>query len=181
MVRHGRASAGWDTAVDPDLDEIGQHQAERAADELHTLTNKPLTIISSPLARCQQTARPLATKWGIEPIIHNEVAEIPSPEGVDMSKRVEWLRIAMTKTWTELGERYTAYRDTLVDYVTSLHHDTVIFSHFVAINAVIGHATQDDQVLTMSLDNCSVTVFEKQPGGTLMLKRGGREADTLIR
>ena len=57
MVRHGRASAGWDTAVDPDLDEIGKHQAERVAEELHTLTNKPLTIISSPLARCQQTAR----------------------------------------------------------------------------------------------------------------------------
>ena len=182
MVRHGRASAGWDTAVDPDLDEIGQHQAERVADELHSLANPtPLTIISSPLARCQQTARPLATKWGIEPIIQNEVAEIPSPEGVDMSKRVEWLRVAMTKTWTELGDRYTDYRDTLVDYVTSLNHDTVIFSHFVAINAVIGHATQDDQVLTMSLDNCSVTVFEKQPDGTLMLKRGGREADTLIR
>ena len=181
MVRHGRASAGWDTAVDPDLDEIGQHQAERVADELFTLTNNPLTIVSSPLARCRQTAQPLATKWGIEPIIQNEVAEIPSPEGVDMSKRVEWLRVAMTKTWTDLGDRYTTYRDTLVNYVSSLTTDTVIFSHFVAINAVIGHATQDDQVLTMSLDNCSVTVFEKQPDGTLMLKRGGREADTLIR
>ena len=181
MVRHGRASAGWDTAVDPDLDEIGQHQAERVADELHILTNNPLTIISSPLARCRQTAQPLATRWGIEPIIQHEVAEIPSPEGVDMSKRVEWLRVAMTKTWTDLGDRYTTYRDTLVNYVSSLTTDTVIFSHFVAINAVIGHATQDDQVLTMSLDNCSVTVFEKQPDGTLMLKRGGREADTLIR
>jgi len=182
MVRHGRASAGWDTAVDPDLDEIGQHQAERVADELQALANPtPLTIISRPLARCQQTARPLAVKWGIEPIIQNQVAEIPSPEGVDMSKRVEWLRAAMTKTWTELGDRYTAYRDTLVDYVSSLNHDTVIFSHFVAINAVIGHATQDDQVLTMSLDNCSVTVFEKQPDGTLVLNRGGHEADTLIR
>ena len=181
MVRHGRASAGWDTAVDPDLDEIGQHQAERVADELHNLTNNPLTIISSPLARCRQTAQPLAAKWGIEPIIQSEVAEIPSPEGVDMSKRVEWLRVAMTKTWTDLGDRYTSYRDNLVNYVTSLTTDTVIFSHFVAINAVIGHATKDDQVLTMSLDNCSITVFEKQPDGTLMLNRGGREADTLIR
>ena len=80
MVRHGRASAGWDTAVDPDLDEIGQHQAERVADELHNLTNTPLTIVSSPLARCRQTAQLLATKWGIEPIIQSEVAEIPSPE-----------------------------------------------------------------------------------------------------
>ena len=182
MVRHGRASAGWDVAVDPDLDEIGNHQAERVAEELTSLANPhPLTIVTSPLARCQQTARPLATHWGIEPIINPLVAEIPSPEGVDMDKRVEWLRMAMTKTWTELGDRYTAYRDALVNYVTSLNTDTVIFSHFVAINAVIGHATHDDQVLTMSLDNCSVTVFEKQPDGTLMLKRGGREADTLIR
>ena len=57
MVRHGRASAGWDTAVDPDLDEIGQHQAERVADELLALTNTQLTIVSSPLARCRQTAQ----------------------------------------------------------------------------------------------------------------------------
>ena len=56
MVRHGRASAGWDTAVDPDLDEIGQHQAERVVEELKSLANPhPLTIVTSPLARCQQT------------------------------------------------------------------------------------------------------------------------------
>ena len=182
MVRHGRASAGWDVAVDPDLDEIGQHQAERVAEELTSLANPhPLTIVTSPLARCQQTARPLATLWDIEPIVNPLVAEIPSPEGVAMDKRVDWLRMAMTKTWTELGDRYTAYRDALVNYVTSLNTDTVIFSHFVAINAVIGHATQDDQVLTMSLDNCSVTVFERNPDNTLTLQRGGREADTLIR
>ena len=27
LVRHGRASAGWDTAIDPQLDELGHRQS----------------------------------------------------------------------------------------------------------------------------------------------------------
>ena len=182
MVRHGRASAGWDTAVDPDLDEIGQHQAERVADELHSLANPtPLTIISSPLARCQQTARPLATKWGIEPIIQNEVAEIPSPEGVPLGERVDWLRTAMAGTWADLGPRYTSFRDEVVGYVTGLSRDTVIFSHFIAVNAIIGACRSDDRLVISGLDNASVTIVDVDSDGHPSLARTGRQADTLIR
>jgi broad specificity phosphatase PhoE len=56
----------------------------------------------------------------------------------------------------------------------------VIFSHFVAINAVIGRATQNDAVMIASLDNCSVTTFDVS-GGVLTLLETGGEADTLIR
>jgi broad specificity phosphatase PhoE len=65
--------------------------------------------------------------------------------------------------------------------VKSIKEDTVIFSHFVAINAVIGVATQNDAVLVTSLDNCSVTTFEVHSDGRLELIEAGNEADTLIR
>jgi broad specificity phosphatase PhoE len=65
--------------------------------------------------------------------------------------------------------------------VKSIKEDTVIFSHFVAINAVIGVATQNDAVLVASLDNCSVTTFEVHSDGRLELIEAGNEADTLIR
>ena len=38
-----------------------------------------------------------------------------------------------------------------------LRADTVVVSHFIAINAVIGSATGDDRLVVCSLDNCSVT------------------------
>ncbi|MFM7687657.1 MAG: histidine phosphatase family protein, partial [Actinomycetota bacterium] len=80
----------------------------------------------------------------------------------------------------DLGARYTAYRDGVVAALAALEHDAVVFSHFVAINAVIGAAIGDDRLVIRSLDNCSVTVVE-MIGGSLRLVEGGHEADTLIR
>jgi len=57
----------------------------------------------------------------------------------------------------------------------------VIFSHFIAINAVIGGVLGDDRLVIRSLDNCSITIFERDATGNLSLVHGGHEADTLIR
>ena len=45
----------------------------------------------------------------------------------------------------------------------ALDEDTVVFSHFVAINAVIGACVGDDRLVIRSLDNCSVTVVDVDP------------------
>ena len=183
LVRHGRAAAGWDVDPDPALDDLGRSQALAVAAHLRPLG--PLHLVTSPLLRCQQTAFPLATVWGVGAVVEPLVAEIPSPEGVAMQDRVQWLREAMEGTWAGLGSRYTAYRDALVAAVLALPTDTVVCSHFVAINAVIGAATGDDRLVIRSLDNCSVTIVETTvaadgtPG--LHLVEGGHEADTLIR
>ena len=108
------------------------------------------------------------------------MTEIPSPEGHAFGERVPWLRQAMTGTWSDLGPRYTAYRDRVAAFVAGLRDDTVITSHFIAINAVIGACTGDDRLVIRSLDNTSVTVVETSPGG-MVLVSGGHEADTLIR
>jgi broad specificity phosphatase PhoE len=179
MVRHGRASAGWDTALDPELDELGQAQAGELADQLQLLQLG--NIITSPLLRCQQTAEPLGLKWNVAPQVFTEVSEIPSPNGVAMSDRIVWLRQAMQGTWSDLGSDYVAYRDCITDFVRGIQKDTVIFSHFIAINAVIGGVLGDDRLVIRSLDNCSVTIFERDTTGNLSLLQGGHEADTLIR
>jgi len=92
-VRHGRAAAGWDTHVDPGLDDVGRVQAVAAADRLESLGAQP--IVTSPLQRCQQTAAVLATRWDVTPRVEPLVAEIPSPDGVPMEDRVAWLRRSM--------------------------------------------------------------------------------------
>ncbi len=182
LVRHGRASAGWDTAFDPGLDELGRAQADDVAKKLDQIfMGQQLEIISSPLLRCQQTAEVFA-KLCNEPVrVCAEVAEIPSPVGVGMSGRVDWLRVAMLGTWADLGSEYVVFRDSVVKFVQSLETSTVIFSHFIAINSVIGALTDDDRLVIRSLDNCSITLLECDSAGNLRIAQTGHEADTLIR
>jgi len=178
LVRHGRAAAGWDADPDPGLDAHGVRQAELMADRVAPLG--PMALVTSPLARCQQTAAVLAERWSSVAQVEPTVAEIPSPEGVPMGERVDWLRRAMAGTWSQLGSRYTAFRDEIGEYLRAIDVDTVIASHFVAINAAIGIATSNDALVIRSLDNCSVSVFDVADG-TLRLVESGDEADTLIR
>ena len=180
LVRHGRASAGWDTDLDPGLDEVGRSQAEETARRLAVL--EPVAIVSSPLRRCQETAAFLGDLWRGVPIqIEPRVAEIPSPSGLAMHERVPWLRMAMAGSWTDLGQEYQDFRRTVVDYVAGLAAGTVVFSHFIAINVVIGACLGDDRVVIDSLDNASVTVVDVDTMGQLHLVERGRVANTLIR
>lgn len=180
LVRHGRAAAGWDDDADPGLDRIGTEQAREVAERLSSLG--PLQLVSSPLRRCRETSQFLADRLGLDdgPTIEPRVAEIPSPLGVPMGERVEWLRQAMRGTWADLGERYNEFRDGIASAAREITADTAVFSHFVAINALIGVATGDDRLVIRSLDNCSVTVIDVE-GDHLRLVEGGHEADTLIR
>jgi broad specificity phosphatase PhoE len=57
----------------------------------------------------------------------------------------------------------------------------VVFSHFVAINAVIGSLLSDDRLVIRSLDNCSITLLDRDSAGNLHIAQTGHEADTLIR
>ena len=182
MVRHGRASAGWNVDPDPGLDDLGRSQALAVASKLSSLG--PLAVMSSPLLRCQQTAFPLATAWKQEVVIEPLVGEIPSPVDYTLENRGDWLREAMAGTWSQVAERsgshYIDYRNAIAQRVAVITTDTVIFSHFIAINVVIGEALSDDRLVVKSLDNCSVTTVVVHDG-KFTIEEMGREADTLIR
>jgi broad specificity phosphatase PhoE len=181
LVRHGRATGGWDADPDPGLDDVGRLQAEAVAALLAPLRVGDLPhLVTSPLRRCRETAAPLAERWGIAAVVEPLVAELPAPHGVPFGQRVPWLQDAIAGTWTALGRRYLDYRDTFVAYVAGRTEDTVVLSHFVAINTVIGHCVGDDRVMINRLDNTSVTTVETSPSG-LRLVRIGAEADTQIR
>ena len=182
LVRHGRATGGWDTDPDPGLDDVGAAQAVAQRDALVGLRvgSAGPHLVTSPLRRCRETAAPLAAAWGVAPGVEPLVAEVPSPEGVPFGRRVPWLQQAITGTWTALGPRYTEYRDGVVAFVAGLTTDTVVVSHFIAINTVIGHCLGDDRVMIHRLDNTSVTVVETSSAG-LALASVGVEAETQIR
>jgi broad specificity phosphatase PhoE len=181
LVRHGRATGGWDADADPGLDELGRAQASMLAERLAPLADGGTPrLVTSPLRRCRETAGPLAERWAIAAVVEPCVTEIPSPEGVPFGQRVRWLQAAMAGTWTDLGRRYVDYRDAVARYVEGRREDTVIVSHFVAINAVIGACTGDDRVMIHRLDNASVTVVAASSRG-LELLEVGHQADTQLR
>jgi broad specificity phosphatase PhoE len=172
MIRHGRAAAGFGESHDPGLDKLGRKQTEEVAQELAPCG--PLPILTSPLRRTRETAAPLAKRWNVQPVIEEAVAEIPSPTN-NLQERVAWLREFMSGSWRNATPALAQWRENVLDALLALREDTVIISHYVAINVAAGAALGDDRVVVFSPENCSVTVFEKE-GGTLRLMAKGREA-----
>ena len=176
LIRHGQAGAGFGQAYDPGLDATGLAQAEAIADELESLG--PLPVVTSPLQRTRQTAAAFEKRWKVQARIEPAVAEIPSPTK-DLHARADWLRQAMRGRWSALAPRYQEWREQVVAALLALRTTTVVTSHFIAINAAVGAATQDGRVICFEPDNCSCTRLEVR-AGRLHLVELGRQRETRI-
>jgi broad specificity phosphatase PhoE len=176
LVRHGQAASAWGLEKDPGLDDLGRSQAQAAAKKLAPLG--PLPIISSPRARARETAMPLAKTWHIEPAIEERVGEIrfPSETPVD---RVNWLKEVMVDQWPNLDQDLQQWRREVVEALLSIATDTVVFTHYIAINAAVSHATEDNRVISFRPDNASITILETDGDGLYLVERGV-EADTRV-
>ena len=164
--------------MDPPLDALGRDQAEAVARKLSSLG--PLPILSSPLRRTRETAAPLARVWSREPVIEDAVAEIPSPKGRTLEERVTWLRKLMGGSWRDASRELAVWREDCIATVAAISANTVIFSHYVAINVIAGAATGDDRVVVFSPDNCSVTVFETDGVKLTLIEKGAEASLTKV-
>lgn len=178
LVRHGQAAAGWDDDRDPGLSELGRSQAEDVADLLAPLG--PLPILVSPLRRTRETAAPLEARWGTAATVDPTVGEIVAPaDHAGLDDRGAWLRQAMAGEWSALGEEHQSWRRSIVDRLLAIEDDTVVVSHFVAINVAVGAATGDERVVCLSPGHCSVTTL-RNDGGVLVVDAIGDEARTTV-
>jgi len=184
LIRHARPAAGWGEDADPGLDATGEQQAE-AASQILAQTLDRLPIYTSPLRRCRETARPLERLWQRSAEVLEPVAELPSPT-LDLPARQQWLRQAMQGTWRELNDLapagspdYIAWRQTLLDSLTRLPEDSVVFSHFIAINVAVAAAHSREDVVCFRPDHASITCVEAGNGGLRPVELG-READTMV-
>jgi len=179
LVRHGQPVAGFDQDRDPGLDDVGRAQAERAAAGL--AARGPLRVVTSPLRRARETATPFERLWSVAARVEPAVGEIDSPTE-DLAERSAWLAgiLRGERRWNELDEPRRRWRDGVVEALVRLDADTVVVSHFIAINAAVGTATGDDRVMNFRPDNCSCTVLESD-GRSLTLVQLGQERDTVVR
>lgn len=176
LVRHGKAAAGFDEARDPGLDDQGREQAMGMVKHLAPLG--PLPILVSPLRRTRETALPLSLRWEIEPMIEHRFAELPTRES-DLKARTLWLRQIMGLRWGDVEEWLQPWREAVIQRLKAIEQDTVVVSHFIAINVAVGAATGDDRVVGFRPDHCSCTILQAT-GGKLTLLERGREGQTTV-
>ena len=181
LIRHGKPASVWgDADTDPGLDATGLAQAEAARDWLMGLPadERPRAVASSPLRRCRETAQPTADALAVAVEIDPVVGEIPTPQALHPSERPTWLRAVFQGTWGEIAGDldYDEWRREIVGSLRA-RGDTAVFSHYVAINAVVSHLLGDERVLHFRPDHASITVLETD-GSQLRLVEKGREAAT---
>lgn len=185
LIRHAKPASAWSDdggEPDPGLDETGRAQAQAARDHLMALPadERPRRVVSSPLRRCRETAQPLADALGVEIEVDPRVGEIPTPAALPHEERTGWLRSAFRGLWRDIpGDLdYDAWRRGVAESLAG-RGDTAVFSHFVAINAVLTHIAGDEQVLGMQPDHASIQVLDTD-GRLLSLVSRGREAATSV-
>lgn len=179
LVRHGKDVGAGDNDNDPGLSEVGRQQAEDMTATIAPMG--PLPMIVSPLRRTRETARPLEAAWNVTGEVVPAIREIPSPTD-DLTQRRTWLRQIIASNWGEVAESdawLLPWRRALLDTLLVLREDTVVVSHFIAINVAVGAARNDDKLTLFWPSNCSVTVMETD-GANLSLLELGQDSKTEV-
>jgi broad specificity phosphatase PhoE len=160
LVRHARPAAGFDAARDPGLDAVGREQAQGL---VARVGSERLCLLTSPLRRARETAAPLARHWQCPVAVATAFGEIPTPDG-SPAHRAAWLRGLLDRRWPEVDPHRSApllaWRSVLLEALAAIPTDSVVVSHFVAINTVVGCATGDDRLVSCSPGHASVTEVE---------------------
>jgi len=173
LVRHGNASTTWEPGdFDPGLSELGRTQAEARADQL--ARKGPIALLSSPLRRARETAAALERRWKAVVQVDSRVGEITA-DGIAPEQRREWLKATLQRRWRELGRPLDRWRNDVLEALLAVTQDTVVFSHYVAINVAVGYALGDDRVACFRPANCSCSIVEVQGRQFRVVELGSEE------
>lgn len=175
LIRHAEAGKAWNEDSDPGLSENGQLQSLQLARYLQEeFYSEAIQIWSSPLARAQQTASALTSTFAIKPAF----AELPSP-GIPLSERSSWLKDLFPMEWPELTPALHDWKESMLQAFQKIEQDTIIFSHFMVINTLVGWINQESKLVHFYPNYCSVTKIEKK-GDQFRVLEFGNQIDTLV-
>lgn len=179
LVRHGQPTANWsDGPGDAGLDAVGHEQARIMARSLDSFG--PASLVTSPLRRTRETAAALEAHRGLVARVEPSVAEIASPAALktDAGARADWLAAVMAGRWDAAGldDSVRAWRNAVVAALVGLLNDTIVVTHYVAINVAVGAATADHRVSPVSPAHCSAHHFEVVAGRLRLVTLGAQGA-----
>lgn len=176
LVRHGTAAqAPRDT--DPGLSLAGTREVIALAQRVGA--EAPARLITSPLRRARETALPLAAAFGLDREIDMAFAELPWRDGQSIEARHAELRHALSARWSELDPERQRWRGDLIRHALAQSGDTVIVTHFVAINVLVGAAIGDDRTTVFRPGNASLTEIEVDGGKLQVISLGQEQAQSL--
>ena len=175
LIRHGEPAGSYGVHPNPGLTELGSRQAFAAAETLAKAGAK--RAITSPLARSRETAAQFEKLMETHARIETGVGEIITPDGIQ--DRAVWLKGVMAGSWTEAGAALQAWRSNCLAAIEKLPDDTAVFSHFIAINAIVSLLTTEDRVVVFKPGHASITKLTRV-GGTLRVAELGAEAATVV-
>jgi broad specificity phosphatase PhoE len=104
-------------------------------------------------------------------------SEIPSP--VPLAERQDWLRGFMKQQWQQQPASLQAWREAMVQGLLALEHPTVVFSHFLVMNTLVGHVQGRDETLCFWPDNAAVVRLRRTVDG-LEIVDLGRQMSTVV-
>lgn len=185
LIRHAEPVTAWGADdPDPGLSELGHAQAAAAAKALWALG--PKAAASSPMKRCRETAAPLAAAMKLEPIIEPRVSEVVAPAGV--SDRRAWLREnfawvdgAERRTWASVDPALRAWREEVLTGLRALPADAAVFSHFIALNAILSAAMNSAETIVFRPNHASITEIAIDGDAIRLVKLGEEMNDGDVR
>ena len=175
LVRHGEAANSWAEALDSPLSELGNQQAKSVS---RSFGETPLSIVSSPMLRAKQTAAPLSQIWNVSVKIDDCFIEIPSDS--EESDRKKWLQQIFKQEWNMVNRQIWEWRERAFEALLCKKSNTVIFTHFMLINAVISKIEKTNQLVFFSPDNASITHLKVTNERTIKIVKLGREKKTVV-
>lgn len=185
IVRHGQTAANIAGLLvgrqDVLLTELGHEQARRAAAEVAPL--EPDALVSSPLQRARQTAKPIADQTLLLPEVEEEIAEFGFGdfEGwteKDALDRHPHLRPLITgeahpdERWPngESGSDFVTRVFTGIGHIVTQHPNqrVVIVTHGGVIGSWVARMATEGATsfLPYLVHNCSISTFEVTGRGT---------------
>ena len=176
LIRHAEPATAWGADdPDPGLSERGHVQAAAAAHAL--LAVAPKFIVSSPMRRCRETAAPLAQAMAVAPLIEASVSEVVAPPGVSdrrawLLENFVWAEGVQRQRWDRVDPALRTWRENVLEGVRALPADAAVFSHFIAINAILSAAMQSDETIVCRPNHASITEIGVEGKSIRLIKLG---------
>jgi len=182
LIRHGAPEAAWGEADDPGLSALGRTQAEAAARALRD----GLSIWTSPMLRCRETAAPYEARRGQAALVEPRVSEVATP--TDVGDRRQWLAEAFPwrdgagqRDWATLAPTLHAWRHDVLAAACGISRDTAVFTHFIAINVIVGAAMERGETIVCRPNHASITELRVRDGALEIVALGESMVDGEVR
>ena len=146
FVRHAEAESYWGNLSDPGLSDNGYLQSTNLLKHKELQNLEDFSFVSSPKSRAVETAKPLAKKFDKKLNIDEVFIEIPSKD-ITQNQKQEWLKKIIKTKRDKLPNIIKSWSNKIYFKSKSYKENTIIFTHFMVINALLSKLAKKDTIM----------------------------------